>query len=434
MKFNQLIALFLVFLSITAFCQTEKTLTTEKKLYGLSLLWKEASYNFAFFNQVPDLNWDSCYQAYIPKVLKAKNDWDYYLELQQFISLLQDGHTRVFPPVELRNKYYGTANQQITTRLIEGKVIITKVLQDSLRKKGLKQGMEIVAIDNMDAFEYVDKHVAPYVFASTAHDLQLQEFGHFLLSGSTSEPIQIEVRDFKNKIKTYSIYREPWIMEEELFTGKQLDFDILPKNIGYLQTYNFVDNEYYRPMFDSIYEKILETDGMIIDVRGNIGGATQIAYYILRHFTNKPFKSENWKTPNNIAAHRAWGHDIEWLEVDGKNVHPHKSKTIYSKPLNVIADESSFSGAEDFCVGFLTMKRGKLIGSKTAGSSGSPLMFKLPGGGLALICTKEDFFPNGKAYIGIGISPDIEVETTIKDIIENRDPILEAAINDILKR
>jgi carboxyl-terminal processing protease len=187
-------------------------------------------------------------------------------------------------------------------------------------------------------------------------------------------------------------------------------------------------------MFDSIYEKILKTDGVIIDVRGNVGGATQIAYYILSHFTNESFKSENWKTPNNIAAHRALGDSIEWLKVEGYDVHPHKNKTIYTKPVNVVADESSFSGAEDFCVGFLTMKRGKLIGRKTAGSSGSPLMLSLPGGGMALICTKEDFFPDGRAFIGTGISPDIEVEVTIKDIIENRDPILDAAITDILNR
>lgn len=424
----------IIIFSINTYCQSENTLTTEEKLYGLSLLWKEASYNFAFFHQVPDLNWDSCYQAYLPKVLETNNDWDYYLELQAFISHLQDGHTRVFPPVKLRNKYYGTATKQITTRLIDGKIIITKVLQDSLQEKGLKQGMEIVTIDKMNAFEYVDKHVAPYVFASTHQDLQLQKFGHFLLSGNTSDPISIEVKDFDNKIKRYNIYREPWILEQQLFLGKQFDFEILPENIGYLKTYNFVDNEQYRPMFDSIYKRILETDGMIIDVRGNIGGATQIAYYILRHFTNEPFKSESWKTPNNIAAHRAWGKNIEWYEQKGKDIHPHKNKTIYTKPFNVLCDESSFSGAEDFCIGFLTMKGGKLIGSKTAGSSGSPFMFNIPGGGLALICTKEDFFPDGKVFIGIGISPDTEVKVTIKDIIDNRDPILDTAIADILNR
>ncbi len=87
-----------------AFSQTENNLSIQDKLFGLSQLWKEASYNFAFFDQVPELNWDSCYQDFIPRVMMTENDWDYYLELQKFIALLQDGHTRVFPPKELRTQ------------------------------------------------------------------------------------------------------------------------------------------------------------------------------------------------------------------------------------------------------------------------------------------------------------------------------------------
>jgi len=43
--------------SFKASSQNEINLTTEEKLYGLSKLWKESSYNFAFFDQVPNLNW-----------------------------------------------------------------------------------------------------------------------------------------------------------------------------------------------------------------------------------------------------------------------------------------------------------------------------------------------------------------------------------------
>ena len=433
MKTIILIIIILISLSLNLYAQNENTLSKTDKLYGLSKLWMEVSYNFAFFHQVPNLNWDSTYKAFIPKVLDTNSDWDYYLELQKFMTLLKDGHTRAFPPVALRHKYYGTATKSIVTRLIEGKIIITQVVTNTLKDKGLKQGMEIVSIENMDVFDYAETYVAPIVYASTPHDLDLQKYGHFLLSGSTSKPIQIEVKDFKGNIKTYTIDREPWILEHTLFTGKQWEFEILPDNIGYLKTYNFVDNEHYRPEFDSLYQEILTTDGLIIDVRNNVGGATQIAYYILKHFTDKPFKSENWRTPNNISAHRAWGSGIKWMEVEGKDVEPHQDRPIYTKPLNVLAGAGSFSGAEDFCVGFLTMKRGKLIGSKTAGSSGSPMMFSLHGNDdLMLICTKQDFFPDGKEFIGFGISPDIEVRTTIKDVIENRDPVLEMAINDIL--
>ncbi|PKP34548.1 MAG: hypothetical protein CVT98_10720, partial [Bacteroidetes bacterium HGW-Bacteroidetes-15] len=195
MKTKVLSFIMIVTISLCAFGQDENKISNNDKIFGLSLLWKEVSYNFAFFNQVPNLNWDSCYMASLPKVLETTNDWDYYLELQKFMSLLQDGHTRIFPPVQLRNKYFGTSTKHLTTRLIENKVIITRVLDDSLRIQGLKQGMEIVAINDMDPFVYAEKYVAPYVYASTPQDRLLQIFSQFLLSGSTIEPIKIEIED-----------------------------------------------------------------------------------------------------------------------------------------------------------------------------------------------------------------------------------------------
>ena len=133
----------------------------------------------------------------------------------------------------------------------------------------------------------------------------------------------------------------------------------------------------------------------------------------------------------HVAAHKAWGKSQQWHEVEGRTVEPFDDRAIHTKPVNVIADESTFSAAEDFCVGFLTMKRGKLVGRRTAGSSGSPLMFDVPGGGLALVCTKKDVFPDGTEFIGFGIAPDIEVPASIKDVVENRDAALEAAIREL---
>jgi carboxyl-terminal processing protease len=78
--------------------------------------------------------------------------------------------------------------RRIKTRLVEDRVIITDVLNDSLRSRGLKQGSEILAIDGLDVHDYADKHVAPYASASTPHDRELQIYGHFLLSGCVSEP------------------------------------------------------------------------------------------------------------------------------------------------------------------------------------------------------------------------------------------------------
>lgn len=60
-------------------------------------------------------------------------------------------------------------------------------------------------------------------------------------------------------------------------------------------------------------------------------------------------------------------------------------------------------------------------------------MVKLPGEGVALICTKQDFFPDGREYVGFGIDSDIEVKPSIEDIFQNNDPVLQAAIKTILQ-
>jgi hypothetical protein len=73
------------------------TLTLEAKVLGLSTFWKEASYNFVFFDRL-NMNWDSAYYAYIPKIIATRNVYEYWKVLQEFAKLLNDGHTGVFNP------------------------------------------------------------------------------------------------------------------------------------------------------------------------------------------------------------------------------------------------------------------------------------------------------------------------------------------------
>ena len=70
-------------------------------LYGLSLIWKEAEYNFPFWKRLKGLDWDKAYREALPKVTAASDMREYYLELSRFISLLRDGHTDLQFPHEV---------------------------------------------------------------------------------------------------------------------------------------------------------------------------------------------------------------------------------------------------------------------------------------------------------------------------------------------
>ena len=100
----------------------------------------------------------------------------------------------------------------------------------------------------------------------------------------------------------------------------------------------------------------------------------------------------------------------------------------YTKPVVVLTSAQTFSAAEDFAVAFDDMKRGKMIGEPTGGSTGQPLMFSLPGGGSARVCTKHDRYPDGKEFVGVGVLPDILVHHTIADFRVGRDTVLEDAL------
>jgi len=55
-------------------------------------------------------------------------------------------------------------------------------------------------------------------------------------------------------------------------------------------------------------------------------------------------------------------------------------------------------------------------------------LFRLNGMSLR-VAVKRYFFPDGSEFEGVGIKPDIEVHTTIKDLKNGRDLVLEKALD-----
>ena len=413
------IYIFLVYSSIISyvFCQEnpknlEASLSDAEKIIGLSTCWSEAKYNFVYFDRLA-FDWDSLYQATIPVVLATKNDFEYYRELQRFVATLRDGHTRV--SWNRRDLWDNWVTIPIITRLIDGKMIVTEVLNDELRQlRGLKRGLEIVKINGTDVHEYVSTIIKPFVFSSTEQWMNLIAYGREATRGKRSESIRLTFKDENNRTFESTINHS---MSEEKLSPKPLfDFSILENNIGLLKIDNFWHDN-YTVQFDSIYEKAFTTDALIIDIRGNGGGNSNNSEYILSHLTNESFNMSAWSSPCYIPAFASWNRPRQWHIGDPWIGQPVKNKPFYNKPIALLIDESTFSAAEDFCVGFRNMKRGTIIGTPSGGSTGNPIGFSLPGGGWVQLCTKKDTYPDGTEFVGVGILPDIEVRETVSSFL-----------------
>jgi len=46
-----------------------------------------------------------------------------------------------------------------------------------------------------------------------------------------------------------------------------------------------------------------------------------------------------------------------------------------------------------------------------------------------MVVSKRDMFPDGREFVGIGISPDVSVHPTLQDLLKGTDPVLQKGID-----
>ncbi|MCX7000397.1 MAG: S41 family peptidase [Candidatus Sumerlaeota bacterium] len=404
-----------------------ENISEDEKVAGLSIFWSEVKYNFVYFDHVPELDWDQLYLTYLPKVRYTKNTLEFYHVLEEMCAKLKDSHTNVYFPKELHQTVY--SHPPMWAALIEDKVIIVDVRSDSLRNKGIEPGLEIISIDGLPVRQYAEQFVAPYLSSSTKQDLDVRTYTYSLLSGPKDKAVDLELMDDKGNISKKSIPRSGY---NDVKSPAPFKFKVLDSNIGYVALRSFEDETVVKS-FDKSFDAIVRTDALILDVRENGGGDSGIGWNILGYLTEKTFKTSRWRGRDYLPVWRAWeGTEFVW---DGEPARERKpnGKRLYAKPVVVLTSGETFSAGEDFCVVFDYMKRGKIIGEPTAGSTGQPLSFDLPGGGSARVCVKRDSYPDGREFVGIGIKPDILARPTVADVRAGKDTVLETAL-DYLKK
>lgn len=433
-----------------SFGQLPDSISPADKVFGLSKFWQEVNYNFVYINRVDRKAWDSTYKALITQVQQTKNDYDYYRLLMKFCALLKDGHTNVWYPNNVGNLlltkmfseyWFGLQN-------IEGKPVVTATLKTKMNE--IPIGSEVIEVNGLPASQYLKDSVEPYISSSTDYVLHDWAVGN-MLQGLPGQHYDVKIKQPSGKIVSLSLTHNhtddtsffPPLKQDSLLDIKWYN------NIAYVALNSFGDYKIDTLFLEKLPE-LYKAKALIIDLRKNGGGSTDIGTNILQYLTNDSvFQHSRYYTREHLGAFKAWGkyvnaedtvnnawnkkawlvyHDSLYYAFDYSPDTVHLNTRRLVVPTAILVSHNTASAAEDFLIAADNQKHMIKIGERSFGSTGQPFAFDLPGGGAARICTKKDTYPNGNEFVGFGVKPDIEVNNTIKDFIENKDPVLDVAL------
>lgn len=409
------------------FDQSEKiepTLISENdRIAAWTKLWSEVKYNFVFFDQVPELDWESAFLEDLPKIRAAKTNAEYFRILQRRVAMLNDGHTEVYGEGILPSGAWLPIASAINSK---DEIVITSVIpvddipndkrRNELVSSNLKTGEVITHIDGRPIRDFLHSEIYPYISAGTKqwrNSVAEKSWDR----GKYHSEVVLRMRSVDGGNREVKIVRSHYQTNQ---TPKP-KFRPLENECVYIRLDSFA-SDLTAEFFESHLDEIRNSKGLVIDLRFNGGGDSAIGTRIISHLVDAPIRESAWRSRKYIPAFRAWSEKEAWHVGEPEWIQPVENRFL--GPVVLLIGPRTFSAAEDFAVALHQARRVTLVGAKTGGSTGQPLRVELPGGGSARICCKRDAYPDGREFVGVGVIPDVLIPLTSSD-----NEAIKAAIN-----
>ena len=389
-------------------------------------------------------NWEEAFYQFLPRLMRA-DDRQTHLLFAEFLNLLGDGHTDYqFPRAFLRE--YGFVPFSL------GFCADTYFLNGVSPEYGAFLGAAVETLDGRPFSEILNEAAKySYHVGSFLPEYRLNALLPLLLRGQTHE-----MKTSKGSFSFRLLPERP----ELLLARKGRAFEIrqLGNGILYVNLPDFLHADTAAKVRAALDETT--PDGLILDIRDNIGGMTLFGAQVAELLIPGAFSGCRKQTrimegvdlagasqillesPEEQAREIAAGlytraqmedarkkmagsYTRSYLDHFGKE----GQQALFSGPCAVLTSRRTVSAAEDFLAMLRCNHRAAVIGAPTCGTTGTPMLLKLRCGGSARICSVGYQLLDGTAFLGLGIRPDIPIEPTPEDILTGKDPVLDAAVS-----
>lgn len=378
-----------------------RSLSRADRIAVFEKVWRIINQDF-YDPALNGVGWKGAYERYRPRIAEGKNDAEFYDLLDEMLAELKDSHTSFHRPMVYSGKKTRASNVGVSVFPVDGNLAVIAVDKNSeAAKAGVRVGMVVKTFDGRpveERMEAVKQSLLRSVGIATDRML-IVLMSSLFFSGDVNAPVFVgfeaeDGRTLEVKMQRLPSDAAPTMMAQRLDSG-----------LGYIRFKPWAPPNDKR--FAEEVRKLIDAPGLIIDLRGNRGGAFMTADYFL-----KPGTFTGTTVWRNGKVERGYSRKSE-LEFNGRLV--------------VLVDEESGSASENFAAVIQESGRGLIIGRQTCGCLTSSYYESVKGGGRLQWSRVLPRTIKGRKVEGVGVIPDKIIPITLSALRQGRDPVLEEA-------
>lgn len=462
----------IVLSSIRTYCQN----TLQEKLFLPVELEQDINYLFTKLEEIhPNLyahtsktDIDKLIQKTKAEINNPMTRKEFSLKLIPIVTSFNDAHTSLSLPIEERTDYLKNGGRIFPFEVkISDNRLFVKI--NYLSNSEIEINSEILAI-NGDPCSKILAEMRKYVSAELElyRDIRIESDFRRLLwfiygignnitlsisqNGLTNEKkIEgISLKDFENKIA----------IQNASATSRSFSFYQLDGNIGVIDFRQMVLKKEFKNFLDSVFTvvKYNNINNLIIDIRRNGGGNSQLGEMLFNYITDNPYKmAEQMDIKVSRETKKYFRKQfLKWYLapiiypfalfypqarpylygkngktktiIQNKMQKPKKEKLKFQGKTFLLTSNYTFSSANMLAATFKCYQMGTIIGEGTGGlltSYGDVIRFQLPNTNLYANSSHKKFVLPCSDNIAHGVEPDFEIKPTIEEIMNGRDAAIE---------
>jgi carboxyl-terminal processing protease len=305
----------------------------------------------------------------------------------------------------------------LDVRVIDDQAVVTRVWPDTpAYAAGVKPGWVVQKIDGKEVSPVLARVRDAYADSSLKNAyLHAAVIGQ--LDGNVGDEVKVRFLDARDKPveRTLKLARPPGTPAKfghlptmfVTFESRKLEPDV-----GYIAFSPFFDPAMVMGKFAAAMEEFADADGIIIDLRGNIGGLGAMAMGIGGFFVDQPGQKLGTMIQRQASL----------------NFVLNPRPTTFDGPLAILVDGNSMSTSEILAGGLQDLKRARVFGTATPGVALPSVVERLPNGDGFQYAVANYISAGGQPLEGKGVVPDEQVLLNRAALLAGKAPVIEAAV------